>query len=135
MTVELAGPRIQNLDKVLEGISDIHGTGLFARSDIQTGAVLGYLDGQIVDYDRHPTVRDLEWNGIGGSKVLCRPFATQYALINHSFTPNLSILRTGWAIVACKDIRDGEELTLDYLEHGVPETYLNSPHGNYLRNN
>jgi hypothetical protein len=134
MGVELSGPRIQNLDGVTEGKSAIHGTGLFANADIAAGGVLGHLDGQVVDYDRNPQVRSLEWNGIGGSLVLCRPFATQYALINHSFAPNLSIVRSNWAIVALHDIPAGEELTLDYLEHGVPQDYLNSTHGNYLRN-
>lgn len=126
------GQRITNLRTVYEAPSQIHGQGLFAARDFDQNAVLGHLDGQVVDYASHPDVATLEWNGIGGNLVLCRPFATLYALINHSSTPNLSIVPDGWAIQARRAISKDEELTLNYLEHGVPEAYLASPLGVYL---
>ena len=58
---------------------------------------------------------------------------TSYGFINRARPANLTISLADYGLRAARDIEAGEELTLDYKEHGMPAVYLGSEHGRYLR--
>ena len=97
--------------------SGIHGRGLFARDDIANGTWIGHYDGpKTLDNGMHvlwveadPDVdKDTAdgWIGFNGSNEL--------RFLNHSKQPNGEM--DGLDLYARRDIRAGEEITIDYGE-------------------
>ncbi len=116
--------------------SKVHGNGLFAVKDFASGAVLGLLDGQMVDwasfnaaedtqpYGEHGDNLFVEWNALSPEVLLIRPFRTKYSFINHSRNPNVCLLRDPLRVVATRAVAAGEELTLDYRREPLRKEYL-----------
>lgn len=114
---------IKNIEKSVVLKSPIHGFGLFATEDIESGEILCFLDGQTVD--KWDFIKLLESGEIAkehfiekspiGDVMVCRPFRTSYGFINHSETPNMCSFYEDYSgrfvVKACKDIKQGEEIT------------------------
>lgn len=130
----LGGRHLHTMPATAVRASTIHGRGLFATARLRQGALLGVLDGQVVDPTASPAVIDaLEWNALGASSLLVRPIRTSYGLMNHSVDPNVAIDPDGRHVRALVTIEPGEELTIDYLAQPVPEQYLQSTEVRRLR--
>lgn len=104
--------------------SKIHGIGVIAIEDIKKGEMIGIAGGIVVPISE---VKEC-WEKIGGSfgtKVnddfyivpISREEMEKTGVFNHSCDPN-----TGWAgdirTIAIKDIKKGEEITMDYGMYG-----------------
>ena len=87
------------------GPSDIHGQGLFAKSRIEGGSIIGYLEGRPCTVDGDHVLWISETQGI---EVLC-----DLRYINHSDQPN-ACYYDDLSVVALRDIASGEEITHDY---------------------
>ena len=85
--------------------SPIHGKGLFARTFISSGTVIGVVQGSsTVDDGEH-----VLWIGENeGFHVQC-----ELRYVNHSDTPN-AIYYDNLEVVAIRDIQAGEEITHNY---------------------
>ena len=90
---------------VFVGDSSIHGKGLFAKTFIPAGTLIGTLSGK-------RTARDgahVLWLDDGtGFRVTC-----ELRYINHSKSPNAAYYDT-LEVCAIRDIQPGEEITHDY---------------------
>ncbi len=136
---------IDNITVGRIGPSAVHGRGLFATDDLVEGQILGVLDGQVMDwdfYDELVAARNLdrvlteaffmEWNALSPTTLLVRPFRTKYSFINHSRTPNLTLVPHPLRVVAKRAIKAGEELLLDYREEPLRKEYLEGHGSTYL---
>lgn len=137
---------IDNIPDTYIAESSIHGKGLFAAKDFRKGEILTVLDGMRISEDVYRQVvcsfYDLpnyareyfftEWTAIAPQVLLVRPFRTKYSFINHSRTPNLEIDFQTLEVKAIRDIKKGEELTLDYRKEHLSEEYWKSHGCNYL---
>lgn len=130
-----------------------HGLGLFATADFKKETHLTDIEGTWVDFKDYERIRNnlshetgrlrdyffMEWNYYKGS-VLARNMRTSYGFINHSTTPNVEIryiggredLKPRLALYACQDIREGDEIVIDYRKEDLPRGYLNNPGTQYL---
>lgn len=90
--------------------SGIHGKGLFAKDDIEEGEYLGTYDGPEVDEDDSHVLwveeEDGRWASRDGKNML--------RYLNHSKLPHAEF--DGFDLFALKNIRVGEEITIDYGE-------------------
>jgi SET domain-containing protein len=85
--------------------SEIHGKGLFAKSRISGGSVIGWLRGNPCSEDGCYVLWISETRGI---EVTCH-----LRYINHSDRPN-ACYYDDLSVVALRDIEPGEEITHDY---------------------
>jgi len=89
--------------------SPIHGLGLFARTRIRKGQYLGTYEGPRVNRNGSHVLWVYEgrgWTRRDGKNLL--------RYINHSNNPNAEF--DGFDLYALRDIRPGEEITIDYGE-------------------
>jgi len=91
--------------------SAVHGHGLFARDHIAAGTWIGHYDGvEVPDNGMHVlwvTAEEKdEWVGHDGVNEL--------RFLNHDNRPNGEM--DGLELYALRDIRAGEEITIDYGE-------------------
>ncbi|MFK7779997.1 MAG: SET domain-containing protein [Candidatus Gracilibacteria bacterium] len=114
-------------------ISTISGFGLFTRTMIKKDAKLFTLTGEVVNKKFLKTKNfNGEWNALSANKFLIRHHRTSYGFINHSRNPNCKIDTDTMTIVVIKDIRENEEILLDYREEPLPEDYVNGFGKTYL---
>jgi len=85
--------------------SKIHGKGLFARTDIPKGTVIGTLQGKPCKRDGTHVIWLSETQGF---KVSCN-----LKYINHADKPN-ACYYDDLSVVALRDIKAHEEITHDY---------------------
>ena len=85
--------------------SSIHGKGLFAKTFIPSGAVIGIVQGQPTMIDGDHVLWIDENNGI---HVKC-----DLRYINHSDTPNAAYYNN-LEVCATQDINAGDEITHNY---------------------
>ncbi len=85
--------------------SDIHGQGLFAKSRIEGGAIIGWLQGRPCTEDSEHVLWISPQQGI---EVTC-----DLKYINHSERPN-ACYYDDLSVVALRDIAADEEITHDY---------------------
>ena len=85
--------------------STIHGRGLFARTPIRGGEVIGHLQGRPSSVDGDYVLWISPTRGI---EVLC-----DLRYINHSDDPN-ACYYDDLSVVALRDIAPDEEITHDY---------------------
>ena len=106
-------------DKELEVLyyvddSGIHGKGLYARVSIEKGEYMGTYDGpEGVEHGSHVLwveEEDGKWIGRNGQNLL--------RYLNHHKEPHAEF--NGFDLYAIKNIRQGEELTIDYGEEPDP---------------
>ena len=125
---------IQTISDTVEADSAYNNRGLFTTIGRRKGNVLCRLGGEILQHnDDLALLGSAEWNALDDERILLRRERTSYYLINHSTTPNLTIDPATFDLSAKVDIARGDELLLDYLENGFPQTYLNSERCAYLR--
>ena len=85
--------------------SSIHGKGLFAKTAISEGTVIGWLEGRASSTDGTYIL----WiSATEGIEVLC-----DLKYINHSDKPN-ACYYDDLSVVALRDIAAGEEITHNY---------------------
>ncbi len=94
--------------------SKIEGMGVTAGEDIKRGDVIQRIKGEA----RFLSVKNKEdslmypnWIGVGKNKWIEPDYPNQF--LNHSCDPNAGI-QGKVTIVALKDIKEGEEITIDY---------------------
>lgn len=85
--------------------SPIHGNGLFARTTIEKGDVIGHLEGRHTQQDG---IYVLWLDHENGFEVCCN-----LKYINHSDSPN-ACYYDDKSVVALRDIKKGEEITHNY---------------------
>jgi SET domain-containing protein len=116
------------------GASPIHGVGVFANHDIQSGVRLEMFAGETRYLDAAPTeeaarlLDALSVEGEEGRGYYCPQSFTRVDIgwyLNHSDAPNAG--HVDWEYYALRDIQDGEEVTIDYRTlgevGGVPEEW------------
>jgi len=104
------------------------GRGLFSRTCIRKGGMIGIFDGQVEVFNVRPD-GSVEWGEHDPSMSIHLALENEllYALmplegcpvegidfINHSCAPNCTVLRRGLVVRAKLDIECGEHLTIDY---------------------
>jgi len=138
----VAKSTVDNIKSTIIAKSQIHGFGLWSVESILPDTVISEaLDGQVVEYEFYKKFymeqNDLflEWNCISKDKLLIRPFRTKYSFINHSKNPNCEVREIDGAlrVISIKEIKQGEELTLNYLNEPIPEEELKRYKNKYLR--
>lgn len=96
------------------GKSRIAGNGLFAQQAIKKGQVLFSVEGPVIKYEMESDYRiGQNWLQVRENiwQIPSRGHAWNY--INHGCEPNCGMKR-GNQVVAVRDIKKGEELTIDY---------------------
>ena len=90
------------------GLSLIHGKGLFASRDLAKGELIGVYDGEVVNEDGTHVLwveeDDDQWVGYDGENHM--------RYMNHDENPNAEM--DGLDCYAIRDIKAGEEITIDY---------------------
>ncbi len=94
----------QRLPRLRVGRSAIHGRGLFARTALPKGLVLGRCQVRSAAKSGPYTL----WSDHGRVNVTC-----DFRYINHSNTPNV-VYYDDFTVVTLRKIKAGEELTHDY---------------------
>lgn len=98
--------------------SAISGMGVFAVENIEAGERVRLVDGDIVfrvNRTREDALSNPDWIGIGRNRWIDPEGILR--LLNHSCEPNVGVVTPDAdvvAIVAMRDISEGEELTFDY---------------------
>lgn len=87
------------------GASEIHGQGLFAKSPIRGGSVIGWLKGRPCRENGDYVLWISEQQGI---EVIC-----DLRYINHSEKPN-ACYYDDLSVIALRDIASNEEITHNY---------------------
>ena len=97
--------------------SPIHGRGVFATAKIPKGAVVERVGGKPQPYSKIPRVL-LRRRGLEVSKdvYIVPPEGSVGWFLNHSDRPNCTYAISTREVRAMKNIRRGEELTIDYHE-------------------
>lgn len=124
--------------------SNIHGFGLFAKKDFKIGEIICILDGQTMDWDfydelcRKIDLKEyqnyifMEWNALSQDTLLVRAFRTKYSYINHSKTPNVAIKYNPIRIEVIQDIKNNEEILIDYSKEPLKQNYLQDQEKQFL---
>lgn len=90
--------------------SEIHGLGLFARTEIEKGVYLGDYDGPLTKENGSHVLwvetEEGDWVGRDGKNIL--------RYLNHSENPCCEF--EGFELYAVRKITPGEEVTIDYGE-------------------
>ena len=94
--------------------SKIEGKGVAAGEDIKRGDIIQHVKGKprfLAIKNKEDSLSYPNWWGVGKNKWIEPDYPNQY--LNHSCNPNAGI-DTKRNVVAMKDIREGEEITIDY---------------------
>jgi SET domain-containing protein len=96
------------------GISHIDGKGVIAGEGIKKAEIIQHIKGKakfLSIKNREDSLSYPNWIGIGKDKWIDPDYPNQY--LNHSCNPNSSI-KGMVTMVALRDIKEGEEITIDY---------------------
>jgi len=114
-------------------ISNFSGFGLFTHHKINKGQKLFSLHGEVVKKEFLNNKNFFgEWNALADNKFLVRKDRTSYGFINHSRKPNCKINMETMDVIAIMDIKDNEEVLLDYRKEPLPKEYVNGFGETYL---
>lgn len=106
------------MKRLRAGSSAISGMGVFAAEDIASGERVRLVDGGIVfrvNKTKEDSLSNPDWIGIGQNRWIDPRGVLRF--LNHSCEPNVGVVTPETdvvAIVAMRDIDEGEELTFDY---------------------
>jgi uncharacterized protein len=99
---------------IYHSTSKIHGLGVNAGESIKKGEVIQRIKGEprsFVPRTKEESAAYPNWVGVGKNKWIDPDYPNQY--LNHSCNPNSGI-KGKVTMVALKDIKEGEEITIDY---------------------
>lgn len=106
--------------------STIHGIGLFAKCDISKGTILWEDDDSVIKFryndveNLNPKLRDFIIKYVGsGDKNNIHLDTDQGIHMNHSCQPNNGIASDGLTEIALRDIKNDEEITINYLDFPI----------------
>ena len=94
--------------------SQIEGRGVAAGEDIKKGEVIQHIKGVAKFLDiktKEDSLSNPNWIGVGKNKWIDPNYPNQF--LNHSCNPNSGI-KGSVTMVALKDIKEGDEITIDY---------------------
>ena len=74
----------------------------------------------------------MEWNALSQDTLLVRAFRTKYSYINHSKTPNVAIKYNPIRIEVIQDIKNNEEILIDYSKEPLKQNYLQDQEKQFL---
>ena len=95
--------------------SPVHGRGLFARHDIPADTWIGHYDGpQARENGMHVLWVEAGADGETGEQWIGYDGNNELRFLNHAKQPNGEM--DGLDLYAIRDIRSGEEITIDYGE-------------------
>ena len=100
--------------KIIVGKSGIHGKGIIAKQNIKKGEVVFVIKGKVVHWvisNQKESLYAPAW--IGMSKYSWIDPDEPARFLNHSCNPNCGI-KGKLKVVALKNIKKGEEITIDY---------------------
>ena len=101
--------------------SDIHGKGIFINSDVPSGAIIMEIEGDLIDGNECERREEEEnnvyifWNG--DDSYIDTANTNKIRYINHNCNYNCDVEENennGLILIAARDIKKGEELTIDY---------------------
>jgi hypothetical protein len=119
--------------KLVVGLSNIQGLGLFSADHLNKNEVLFKLFGDVVHLPKDARYSfSGEWNALDNNTLLKRSVRTSYGFINHSRHPNCKVDFENLQVQAIKDIKIGEEIFLDYRDEPLPEAYIIEHGASYL---
>lgn len=94
--------------------SSISGSGIIAEEEIKKGEFIGYIRGKLKSLKITNKKESLSYpNWVGISKGVWIDPVYPYQFLNHSCNPTAGI-KGKISMVAIRDIRKGEEITVDY---------------------
>lgn len=124
--------------------SNIHSFGLFAKKDFKIGGIICILDGQTMDWDFYDELCKkinlkeyqnyifMEWNALSQNTLLVRAFRTKYSYINHSKAPNVALKYNPLRIETIRNIKNNEEILIDYSKEPLKQSYLQDQEKQFL---
>lgn len=136
---------IDNIKFTYIAESKIHGFGLFADKNLDSGIILCFLDGQVINWDHYDEIARtinlgkyqdyifMEWNALDTNTLLVRAFRTKYSYINHSSEPNVEVKYNPIRIETIREIREGDEILIDYNKETLKQSYLDNQEKNFLK--
>ena len=136
---------IDNIKFTYIAESKIHGFGLFADKNLGSGTILCFLDGQVINWDHYDEMTRtinlgkyqdyifMEWNALDTNTLLVRAFRTKYSYINHSSEPNVEVKYNPIRIETIREIREGDEILIDYNKETLNQSYLDNQEKNFLK--
>ena len=135
---------IDNINFTYISESKIHGFGLFANKNLDSGTILCFLDGQVMSWDHYDEIAKsinlgkyqnyifMEWNALSNKTLLVRAFRTKYSYINHSSVPNVEIKYNPIRIETIKQINKNDEIVIDYNKEPLKKEYLDDKEKGFL---
>nr|WP_315520148.1 SET domain-containing protein [uncultured Campylobacter sp.] len=135
---------IDNINFTYIAESKIHGFGLFANKNLDSGTILCFLDGQVMNWDHYDEIAKsinlgkyqnyifMEWNALSDKTLLVRAFRTKYSYINHSSEPNVEIKYNPIRIEIIKQINKNDEIVIDYNKEPLKKEYLDDKEKGFL---
>ncbi len=102
-----------NSKKFYVGKSKLHGKGVFANELIKNHSIITRFCGEIkfkINKNKHDALSHPNWVGVIKHNWI-EPKNPQI-FINHSCKPNAGV--RGLTVIAIKEIKEGEEITIDY---------------------
>lgn len=126
LTEENLSTLVDNAPKCEPRRSELSGFGLFANEHISRGeTIVDFSDNDLYVVMK---IEDLEewrlkagkFTAIDDETCLVSKVFTKYSLLNHSRNPNALIDVASRRIYAARDIRPGEEVTVDYRTEPMP---------------
>lgn len=117
---------MQRYDDVNVAYSSIHGFGLFAAEEINSGETIMLIDGEVIS-EEECIRRENDDNNVyifwNGDNYIDTIKSEKIKFINHDCEPNCEVWdndEKSLLLIASRDISVGEELTIDY---GYDEIY------------
>lgn len=104
--------------------SQIHGTGLCSSENIKSGETIDFISGEEVEFqstNEEEAGSIPTWYGITDT-LWIDPGETKFKYLNHSCDPNAAIIGKN-ELVARRDIKIGEEVTIDYSMTDVDQNW------------
>lgn len=106
--------------QIAVNVSSVHGKGLFAKTDIPLGALIMVIRGEVISGDECER-REEETNNVyifwNGETYIDTADTDKIKYINHDCNPNCDVDDRDehtLSLLAARDIKSGEELTIDY---------------------
>lgn len=96
--------------------SNIHGLGLFAKTEIQSEDIILEIQGNKIETNNlgDDFIAGGHWQRIAPGRCLISKEKTSFAFVNHSKTPTAKVDLENLRLVARQKIQPNVEITVDY---------------------